>query len=733
MIKKISIKNLFHLMKLNKDISVKVDTPYGFKKILKCEITAQNSKRIKTTTENKMSIITSPMHLLKKDNGEFKKVIELLPGDILETKNGGSKILKIEILKEKNDLYDIEVQDVHQYYSNGIVSHNSSLIDTICFSLFGTWTKDFVKNINFIHDLKNTGETKVVLDINGKEYSIFRKLEKVKKGKKIDCSNTIEFICITDNQILNGDKIGDTQKKICEMIGTIDDFLFTSISAQYHNFSLIEEKNTKRKQFFSRILGIDIYEKIFDIAKNDLNNLEIQISKFNIQQNSELDNYEDILMENNVKINNLNQKINDNKSLLQATELLFKEKKREDILFTKKVQEFIFLESELKKIIEKRQKIEKELKEFEEIDIIFDKNELLNLKKEQNDVFYELKTLNSLRKEKFRQKVETEEAENLLNSVPCQNKFPECIFLIKANQKIDKIDNILQDLLNIEQNIIIFEEKSEQIKKNIIKLEELEQKSILQEKKQKQKQLKLLELESLSTIDLENRINSIQIDHNANRQLLEKIHSLEFSISKLKEEIYIDEFQLSLLEKKNKSLQTLKEELEQKNKEKTKLIQQFDLLNEYCFLVGKNGIIMNILYNIMPAISDMMNSIISNIAKFTVEIEIEDDKNLEIYIQDDISKRLIETASGSQKTIIAYALRLALINYSQLCSSNLFILDEPATSLDQTHLNQFAGLLDMIKSLDKTILLVTHIDILKECVDHKLMIEKINGFSNIIG
>ena len=86
---------------------------------------------------------------------------------------------------------------------------------------------------------------------------------------------------------------------------------------------------------------------------------------------------------------------------------------------------------------------------------------------------------------------------------------------------------------------------------------------------------------------------------------------------------------------------------------------------------------------------------------------------------------------GAEKTIAAMAIRLALISITNLPKSELFILDEPATALDQEHMEGFTRLLEMIKTKFKTVLLISHLDVLKDCVDKTINIEKMGGYAKV--
>ena len=87
--------------------------------------------------------------------------------------------------------------------------------------------------------------------------------------------------------------------------------------------------------------------------------------------------------------------------------------------------------------------------------------------------------------------------------------------------------------------------------------------------------------------------------------------------------------------------------------------------------------------------------------------------------------------SGAEKTIASMAVRLALISVSSLPKSNIFVLDEPATALDAEHMEGFTRLLQMIKAQFKTVLLITHLEGLKDIVDMSIDIDKTDGYAQV--
>jgi DNA repair exonuclease SbcCD ATPase subunit len=87
--------------------------------------------------------------------------------------------------------------------------------------------------------------------------------------------------------------------------------------------------------------------------------------------------------------------------------------------------------------------------------------------------------------------------------------------------------------------------------------------------------------------------------------------------------------------------------------------------------------------------------------------------------------------SGAEKTIAAMAIRLALLSVSNLPKGDIFILDEPGTALDADNMEGFIRILDLIKSFFKTVILISHLDSLKDCVDTQIIIEKNGNYAHV--
>lgn len=104
---------------------ISVKTPHGYKKIVTAFRT-ESQPTVTTYFRNNSTLKTSPKHKIKA-NGKWVSVDELTENHVVETKTGTTTLLRKHFGKEEI-LYDISVEEVHCYYSNGILSHNSWLL-----------------------------------------------------------------------------------------------------------------------------------------------------------------------------------------------------------------------------------------------------------------------------------------------------------------------------------------------------------------------------------------------------------------------------------------------------------------------------------------------------------------------------------------------------------------------------------------------------------------------------
>jgi DNA repair exonuclease SbcCD ATPase subunit len=162
--------------------------------------------------------------------------------------------------------------------------------------------------------------------------------------------------------------------------------------------------------------------------------------------------------------------------------------------------------------------------------------------------------------------------------------------------------------------------------------------------------------------------------------------------------------------------------------EKRKEFAAYDL---YQKCMHPNGISYQVIKNKLPIINAEINKMLANIVEFQVFL-INDDDKLDIMIKHPkYDARPLEMGSGAGKSLASIAIRLAFLSVTSLPKSDVFILDEPGTALDNDNLAGFIRILELIKGYFKTVLLVSHLDALKDAVDMQINIDRQGGFAYV--
>ena len=155
---------------------------------------------------------------------------------------------------------------------------------------------------------------------------------------------------------------------------------------------------------------------------------------------------------------------------------------------------------------------------------------------------------------------------------------------------------------------------------------------------------------------------------------------------------------------------------EKKNFEEIKVDLKF--YDMFMHAVSKKGIPLQIMMSQLPLINSEISKILHGVVGFTVELEAESSSNsMDIYINYGDSRRIIECASGMEKMLASLAIRVALINVSSLPKANMLIIDEGFGALDETNIEACSRLLDSLKKWFKNILVISHVDAIKDTVD----------------
>ncbi len=213
--------------------------------------------------------------------------------------------------------------------------------------------------------------------------------------------------------------------------------------------------------------------------------------------------------------------------------------------------------------------------------------------------------------------------------------------------------------------------------------------------------------------------------------LLAQLNECHYKIKKTNQDIERCEVTTLDFVKTVGSLEQKVENVINQKDEYRELQKEFAAYDLYMHCMHSNGIAYDIIKKKIPVINEEIAKVLANIVDFEVFFEASGNK-FDIFIKHpQYDERPIEMASGAEKSLSAIAIRLALLGVSSLPTGDIFVLDEPGTALDEENMEGFIRILELIKVYFKNVLLISHLDSLKDCVDMQIVIEKKDGYARV--
>ena len=151
----------------------------------------------------------------------------------------------------------------------------------------------------------------------------------------------------------------------------------------------------------------------------------------------------------------------------------------------------------------------------------------------------------------------------------------------------------------------------------------------------------------------------------------------------------------------------------------------------YLDAIKRDGIPYEIIAETLPYLEEEINNTLSQIVDFEIEFDV-DGKNILSYIKYTDDKWPLELTSGMEKFISSLAIRVALIKISNLPRPNFLAVDEGFGNLDSNNINSISMLFDYLKSEFDFVMIISHIDIMKDMVDGLIEINQSKGYSKVI-
>jgi len=333
------------------------------------------------------------------------------------------------------------------------------------------------------------------------------------------------------------------------------------------------------------------------------------------------------------------------------------------------------IEVEMKKCVIEKDQYQKKLKTFEKMNV-------KDLKEQLNDAIDDMKRIKKL--------------------------MPEMKKIENEKEEMDVLDE------KIEKHRLVIEEL--QVKKNkLYQVVQLEKKTRMQQKINR-KELELLE--AYYYVWRMNKVNKCLTSQQ--KAILESYQEILVTV---KEKIIKQEHEINLVKRDLQSYLKLKKEYDM-------LSDKINVYQEYIKMTHNNGLPYKMIVEHIPLIQSQTNVILSEMVEFTIELKSSAKGYLDLDIEyPDKQAYSILLASGFEKFIVGLVLRMVFSYISLSAKPNFLIIDEGWSCMDKENLAKVDKILNYLRSQYSYVIIISHLEQMKNQVNYKLDINKKGGYS----
>ena len=640
----------------------------------------------------------------------------------------------------------------------------SAILDSLTFCIFDRCSRGKLAT-DIMNNKKNNFHCKLNFEIDGTNYFIERKARRILKGwMKGKVRVDVDFWYVDEdgnNVSLNGEQRRDTDKMIKGYLGEYDDFVLTALSVQNNNTGFIDKSQFEKKDLLSQFLDITVFEQLYQIANEEIRDVQALLKDFGSVDYSQqiidaeeklekcskrFDEYEEqkLTLEGEVKIIQ--------KDILTKTKTLHKRVPLDDINILD--LELIGLENQIQVIntrlqsdetvaITNKEKIKKanEILKSYNIDSV-----------NQRYITYNETVAKASGLDQQRERLKLE-VKHKLEKLETNSEFdPNCDFCKKRESEYIKMAEetklaLEQDKIKVKNVLVELNIYNEYITNNATivddynKINQVNNLLSIIEQERNAGRLAYYRAKDKRT-GIQHTVSEIKKKikkYHTNIKAIEENKKINKVIELLTDSENIIKHELNSVNSKCQlcysDIKVLKSEIKNVNSQINKAHELETKLKAYEYYLNaiqRDGIPYEIISDTLPYIEQEVNNILHQIVEFELIFDV-DGKNILTYIKyGENNQWPLEMTSGMEKFISSLAIRVALINISSLPRPTFLAIDEGFGNLDTNNINSIAMLFDYLKSEFDFILIISHIDIMKDMVDDLVEINRTGSVSNVI-
>ena len=637
----------------------------------------------------------------------------------------------------------------------------SSLFDAISFCLFDKCSRAY-KASAIMNNRKQDFHCQLEFSIDGVQYGIRREGRTINKGKNVKVDVDFWREGDTGRESLNGTERRDTNQVIESYVGRYEDFIMTALSLQANNALFIDKSQSERKDLMAQFMGLDIFDKLYDTASNDIKDVNALIRNFRKTDftselaqnetllNSKREEYDGLDAEKveletrktdlDEQIVALSQQIIPIQGNLDIDELNRKLKKIESELTTWGDTKFDKTEklTEAKELVREAKEMVDSKVTINEIDI---ETAYSNYQKEEKALIEATKVYDTV-------KLHLNSAEEKIKHLDKHEYDPNCKFCcdnefvkdaMRAKEALPELEGFVKNATiqctSIQQTLDSWEGVEEQFRQWKEWTDEHKRLIAIRERLEGDIRTADSKIELLQT--QKETVNADIQRYNDNEETITKNQALDIQIQnvrRLKQGIEkqisdVNKLMLRLMSEVG-ATKTYIDNMVSKMEEVKELESKNQLYTFYLDAVKKDGVPYELISKALPAIENEVNNILGQVVDFSIAMDT-DGKNINAKIVYEDQEWALEMCSGMEKFISGLAIRVALINICNLPRPNFLVIDEGFGTLDADNLSSLFMMMQYLKTQFDFIWVISHLEQMRDIVDGLIEIKKIDGFSKI--
>lgn len=634
----------------------------------------------------------------------------------------------------------------------------SSIFSALSFCLFDKCDRTF-KASHIMNESKMSFKCELNFTIDGINYFVKRQAKRDKNG---NVRVEVDFWKMVDGEqiILNDESRRSTNEVIRSYIGSYDDFVLTSLSPQKDsNNNFADKGQTERKDLIVKFLGIDIFDSLYQLAlekskdlsaewksyddeqiKKDIETLKLELDDLNVKH-SEMRDFRTHLTEEHSEIlrqiidkgsqikkidgvteniSSLTAKLDSLSSLLEEIDVDPIEKHIE--VLKNDISE---VETEVGELIS--QNVEENYRKF-----VSCQQEMIEIQS-QIEVL-KLTVQNKLEKVQF--------LENHEYDPGCEfcmrNQFVQDA--LKAKEELNDLKPVVDEIISKKENLTemikqlspfeesyqLYKTLQNQLISKASEVQTLQNKIYSETAKRDKISQEIKEVE----IKIDKYHQSIDIAKN-NESLQQEIRQLNTEENEMSRKLKIATEKISDVFSDIKYKNSQLENLQKKITELKDLELEMRSYKLYINCIHRDGVPYDIISKSVPTIEKEVNEILGQIVEFGVMLNL-DGKNINASLVYDDRIWPVEMGSGMESFISNLAIRIALSNISNMPKTNFLAIDEGFGSLDEESFAAMPSLFSFLRNSFEFILVISHIDYVKDFADTHIEIRKDKNFSKVV-